>query len=244
MVSSEDAITYIKDKLILLVNSGRLVATYNQSRTTISFYVNDIETAKRPLVTLSLRLSDHNPKLQHNIEGNVIPSPESNTNISIEFYQPMYDSSGKRKRNRFDTRVKTNDDEIILPFEVTNYDYAPELLDYSDLDLIYKATIDWIFNNTPYSSYVDPFKGTPKEAKTNTKTAKISTNFTTYAQYRNSIRYQQNYNDGWKNATQAEINWWKNKGIDEGQKKSKNTILIKESQLRSIIRNVIMEILS
>ena len=151
MISSIQGITYIKNKLIQLVNSGKLNATYNQSKTTISFYVNDIKTSKRPLVTLTLRVSNHNPKFQHYIENDNIPSPESNTNISIEFYQPLYDKNGKRIKNRIDTNVKTGDDEIVLPFEVTSFDYPVRLLNTPDLDVIYNSILVWIFDNTPYS---------------------------------------------------------------------------------------------
>lgn len=41
---------------------------------------------------------------------------------------------------------------------------------------------------------------------------------------RNRILAQRNKEDGWGNATQAEINWWKNKGLDEGVEDDEFTI--------------------
>lgn len=106
MVTSEYAIDYIKDKLLGLINSGNLKATCNPSKSTVSFYVNDIETINRPLLTLTLRLSDHHPTLQDYIDnGPSTPSEESNTNVSIEFYKPMFNKDGKRIKNKVDFSI-------------------------------------------------------------------------------------------------------------------------------------------
>ena len=49
--------------ILLPIDNGQLKATYKPSDSTISFYVNDIDIEKRPLLTL--RLSDHNPTYQN-----------------------------------------------------------------------------------------------------------------------------------------------------------------------------------
>ena len=84
--------------------------------------------------------------------------------------------------------------------------------------------MQWIKNNSRENTYNDPFKGTPKEAKTATKTAKIKTSFTNYAVYRDSVRYAQNRENGWGNTSQAEINWWKTKGMGDSRNRKGNLI--------------------
>ena len=102
MVTSEYTIDYIKNKLLGLINSGKLKATCNPSKSTVSFYVNDIETVNRPLLTLTLRLSDHHPTLQDYIDnGPSTPSEENNTNVSLEFYKPMFNEVGKASKIRW-----------------------------------------------------------------------------------------------------------------------------------------------
>ena len=94
-MTSEECIDIIKNRLIALVYSGQIKATYNQSNSTISFYVNDISVGKRPLLTL--RISNHRPTYQNYIHTDLTPpSPEENTNVSIEFYKPQYNKKGKR----------------------------------------------------------------------------------------------------------------------------------------------------
>ena len=242
MVKSEYAIDYIKNKLLGLIHSGKLKATCNPSKSTVSFYVNDIETINRPLLTLTLRLSDHHPTLQHYVDSTTnLPSTESNTNISIEFYKPLYNKHRKKKRNKFNANVRTKDDTVVLPFTVTYFEYKPGLLDNADVETIYKSILQWIYNNDKDGSFIDPFKGTPKEAKTATKTANIKTDFTYYAVYRDSVRCNQNQQDGWGNSTQAEINWWKTKGIGDSiirkgniieNKQHKNNINMNKKRIR------------
>ena len=135
MITSTYAINYIKNGIVSLIDNGKIKATYHQSQSTISFYVNDIVTPNRPLLTLTLRLSDHHTNLKKYISNNV-PSSEDNTNLSIEFYQPLYDQNGKLVRNRVVTNVKTKDDEIILPFSVTYYEYNPQILETKDVEPI------------------------------------------------------------------------------------------------------------
>ena len=174
-MTSEKCIEIIKDRLIALVDSGKLNATYRPSDSTISFYVKDISIGKRPLLTL--RLSDHRPNYQNYIgQQNTPPSSGYNTNISIEFYKPKYKASGKTYRDRIDANVSVpNGIRGVIPFVVKSFKYKPELLAESDIDQIYQAIIDWIYGGDE-AEYVDPFIGSPKEAKVASKEAKIKWN--------------------------------------------------------------------
>ena len=42
-MKSEECIEIIKNRLMTLINSGKMKATYRSSDRTISFYVNDID---------------------------------------------------------------------------------------------------------------------------------------------------------------------------------------------------------
>lgn len=58
MITSTQAVNLISTNIIDLIKNGKLNATYKQSNTTISFYVNDINVGVRKL---TLRVSDHHP---------------------------------------------------------------------------------------------------------------------------------------------------------------------------------------
>lgn len=67
-----------------------------------------------------------------------------------------------------------------------------------------------------------------------------------FAPYRDDLRHMQSYQNGWGSATQAEINWWRNKNIGEGkqQKQSPGVIIrLTESDLHRIVKESISRIL-
>ena len=91
MIDGDKAITYLKDKLINLINNGSLNATYEESMSTISFYLSNIQNDKRPLLTL--RLSNENFNNRKN-GGRELPIGDDN--LSIELYKP----NGERNRTK------------------------------------------------------------------------------------------------------------------------------------------------
>ena len=137
-MTSEECITIIKDRLLNLINSGQLKATFRPSDSTFSFYYNDIDIGERPLLTL--RLANHNPQYQHYIHPELTPPSEGyNMNISIEFYKPKLKRNGRIKRNRINPNVTVPEDiHGVVPFVVNSYEYIPEKLDEEDIDKIYE----------------------------------------------------------------------------------------------------------
>ena len=169
-MTSEQCINIIKNRLIALVDSGQLKVTYKPSNSTISFYANDIDVGERPLLTL--RLSDHNPEYWSYVQQGLTPPYEGDgVNVSIEFYRPKK-VNGRKQRNRVDTRVKVPPMvNGVVPFVVNSYDYTPEKLEETDIDLIYDAILSWI-NGGYGAKYIDPFANTPKKAKVQSKKCK------------------------------------------------------------------------
>lgn len=172
MVNSENAITYIKNNLLQLISDGKLIADTEQSVDTISFYVYKTPTERVPLLTL--RTSDHRPTFQKYINSKFpYPSEEENTNLSIEFYKQKTDENGKKVRNRVNHSVTIPKGvEAPSPFIISSFSYKPELLDENDVETIYQSVLDWIFSEDR-SSFLDPFKGTEKEASEITKESRI-----------------------------------------------------------------------
>ena len=127
-MTSERCIEIIRDRLIALVDSGKLNATYRPSNSTISFYVKDISVGERPLLTL--RLSNHRPTYQNYVNQHLVPpSSEDNTNVSVEFYKPLYSKDGKKIKDKVNHRVKVPQTiNVVIPFVVKSFKYKPELL--------------------------------------------------------------------------------------------------------------------
>ena len=86
MIDGDKAIEYLKNKLINLIQQGVINATYDESKSSISFYISDIIATNRPL--LSLRLSNHHENF-NNRKKNGRELPKGNDNISIELYKPQ-----------------------------------------------------------------------------------------------------------------------------------------------------------
>lgn len=205
MITSIQAIQKLTNDIISLIQSGKLNATYHQSKHTVSFYVNDIDTGAQKRLTL--RVSDHHPTLQRYVKKNN-DLPNHTNNLSIEFYKPVYLSSGKRKPNKTNRRVRVPSWATKLSdFSVSIYNYKPQYLDPVDITTIYNAILKWFSDttNNPDAKYIDPFKGTPKAATTSAPISKLREN----KQYRDM--------------------------------KQKQVIKLNESQLRCMIKKMIME---
>lgn len=71
-----------------------------------------------------------------------------------------------------------------------------------------------------------------------------------FAPYRDDLRHIQNHQNGWGNASQAEINWWKNKNIGENKQYKTNTnmnkklIRLTESDLHKIVKESVKRVLN
>lgn len=75
------------------------------------------------------------------------------------------------------------------------------------------------------------------------------TNNGTFSALRDRNRAEQNKDNGWGNATQAEINWWKNKNIGENKQYKTNSnmnkklIRLTESDLKQIVKESVSKLL-
>lgn len=237
-MTSEQCINIIKNRLIALVDSGQLKATYKPSNSTISFYVNDIDVGERPLLTL--RLSDHNPKYWSYVQQGLTPPYEGDgVNVSIEFYRPKK-VNGRKQRNRVDTRVKVPPMvNGVVPFVVNSYDYTPEKLGETDIDLIYDAILSWI-NGGYGAKYIDPFANTPKKAKVQSKNANITWNIA----HNISVDKDGNYvsANGWGADFVSES--MRNKKLNCNRNMNKKLIRLTESDLHRIVRESVNKVLN
>lgn len=141
-MTSADCITIIRDKLIRLIDSGEINGTYNQSKSSISFYVNDINVVERPLLTL--RLSNHRPTYSKYIHSAITPPSEENfTNLSIEFYKPISDAIGRTKKNKVRPNINVPElmKDIVLPFTINSFSYKPSLLDLNVIAMTSKCPL-------------------------------------------------------------------------------------------------------
>ena len=241
-MTSEECIDILKNRLIALVNSGQLKATYNQSNSTISFYVNDISVEKRPLLTL--RVSDHRPTYQNYIHTDLTPpSPEENTNVSIEFYKPKYNKKGKKIKDKVNSGVQVpqNVDDI-LPFVINSYKYTPELLEKADVEEIYNAILNWI-NGGLNAIYIDPFANTHKKAKVQTKIANIKWNISHNISVDNDGNYVSANGWGADYVSETRDIYNKNKRLN-CNRNMKQTIRLTESKLRGMIQEAVNEALN
>ena len=236
-MTSEQCINIIKNRLIALVDSGQLKATYKPSNSTISFYVNDIDVGERPLLTL--RLSDHNPEYWSYVQQGLTPPYEGDgVNVSIEFYRPKK-VNGRKLRNRVDTRVKVPPMvNGVVPFVVNSYDYTPEKLEETDIDLIYDAILSWI-NGGYGAKYIDPFANTPKKAKVQSKNANITWNIA----HNISVDKDGNYvsANGWGADFVSES--MRNKKLNCNRNMNKKLIRLTESDLHRIVRESVNRVL-
>ena len=235
-MTSEQCIDIIKDRLTALVNSGQLKAKIKPSKSSISFYVTDIDVGERPLLTL--RLSNHNPAYQNYIRSDLTPPSEGyDTNISIEFYKPKYKASGRIARNRLRTKVEVPQDvKGVVPFFVNSYEYEPSILVAADIDQIYNAILSWI-NGGYNAEYIDPFANTPKEAKVKSKIANITWNIA------QNISVDRNGNYDSANAWGADY-VSENNRIKTNRNMNKKMIRLTESDLHTIVEDVVSSMMN
>lgn len=245
MITAEYAIDTIKSRLIQLIDSGQLNAKYNDIDDSISFYVNKIDIGIAvPLLTL--RISDHHPKLKHYTDGH--REPWKSYNISIEFYEPKYDSDGEVQQNPFKRRVQVPLNSDANYFTVIAYEYKPQNLETEDVDAIYNAIMEYVQGD----GYTDPFiNDRLKKAKRYIRTSILKfRRDNSYGRWFSEINAERNKQDGWGNATQAEINWWKNKNIGENKdikqytNMSKKMIRLTESDLHKIVKESVNRIIN
>lgn len=166
--------------------------------------------------------------------------PWKGDNVSIDFIVP--DSEQDKKKLR--ARVEQNASGTIQPFDVTTYQYDSTLIDPTDITTIFKAII--VFLNG--GGYTDPFIGTPKQAKTlprhsNIKPHRGSTSSTPLTCSRN-ISIDENYlNEMTIYCLGDIIPLNENKQYNKNRN-MKQTIKLRESELKRVIAESVNKILS
>lgn len=160
MINPKDAITIIAKRLKALIDSKELDASYDESDTTLSVYIDDIKLGRIPLLTL--RLSDHNVNM-HYFYHNRPTNPSETTNLSVEFYTPKT-KNGKPIRNRVGHNVTVDNRSHATPFDITYFSYPSKKLVLSDIEPIYQQILKYVKGG----KFIDPFLNTNKEAKTDT----------------------------------------------------------------------------
>lgn len=166
MIKPSGAISIIAKRLKTLIDTNQLDATYEESDSALSVYIDDIKLGRIPLLTL--RLSDHNVNM-HFFYHNRPTNPSQTTNLSIEFYKPKH-KDGKRVRNRVGRNMVVDNRSHAIPFDIEYYSYPSDKLDTPDIEPIYQQILNYVKGR----GYKDPFIGTEKEAKTDI----VSANFT------------------------------------------------------------------
>ena len=228
MIDGDKAVTYLKSKIINLINNGSLNATYEESEHTISFYLFDIQNEKRPLLTL--RLSNHHENFSNrNKKGRELPKGDDN--LSIELYKP----SKKQNRVRTNVRICYNVEKPnIEPFSVTVIEYYPQLMYGNDVNLIYQSILNWIKSKNTSAKYIDPLMNTSRRANIATKHADIHTyRYVTQAEKNFYLRY------GMGDSVEPKYNII----TENRQYKMKQRIRLTEGDLHRIIRKCVNEAL-
>lgn len=103
--------------------------------------------------------------MQNYASGN--RTPWFSDNVSIDFIVPNSDED-----NRIRPRVKQNTKGTIQPFDITVYQYNPNILDGKDLLEIFKNIV--LFLNG--DGYTDPFMDTNKQAIVKPRHSNIKSN--------------------------------------------------------------------
>lgn len=231
MIDGDKAITYLKDKLINLINNGSLNATYEESKSTISFYLSNIQNEKRPLLTL--RLSNHHENFNNRKNGGR-ELPIGDDNLSIELYKP----NGERNRTKTNVYVGYHTEKPnISPFSVTCIEYYPKLMHENDVNLVYQSILNWIKSNNQSAQYIDPLAQTSRRAsiKTNQANIKIS-RYVTQAERNFYLRY------GMGDSIEPKYNIIA-ENINYNRNMKKNRIRLTESQLHRVIKESVNKVL-
>lgn len=132
MIQASQAIQYIENGLLGLLNAHQIFGKLSHSQTSISLYLN----TKKPMMPpqKSFRASNHHPSMANMIKGS--RKPWTTTNICVEIYEPIRDKYGKIKKNKFKTTVLQNAKGTIQPFGVDVYKYEAKLLNIADIPII------------------------------------------------------------------------------------------------------------
>ena len=149
MITSEYAVECLKKGFERYIRQSKINATIKCSATTVSFYVDKTPNNK----STNARVSDHHPNMKNYILGN--KTPWFSDNVSIEFIIP-----DSQEDKRFRPRIRQNAQGTVQPFDVTVYQYNPNILNGQDLLDIFKGIVVFLNGN----GYTDPFQGTNKEA--------------------------------------------------------------------------------
>lgn len=175
MINTDEIIIDLKNRFENLISNNTLNGVCEESSSnSVSFYIYKSPEESTPM--LILRISDHRPYLQKMIRGeNVRPSSDENTNLSIEFYKPQFTANGNRKKNRFNNKVQIPDNiPELQPFTMSSFSYSANKLEIQDIEVIYGSLLIWLFRTNGNAAFQDPFVGTEKEAKAETKTTEIT----------------------------------------------------------------------
>ena len=227
MIDVPSLIDIIHDGLKVLVNNDKTYIKYEikESEESRSLYI--YKTLPNEGKLNILRISDHLPTMQDLIRGDSTPrpSPDNNTNVSIDFYVPKkveYTDkvTGKKKskiaRNRFNNHIGVPSTiPTVEPFTITSYEYFYKNLEQRDEMMIWHSIATWVCCLDPNKVYHDPFaQDETKKAKVETKTADVKI-------YGDKVEI-----------TESKIN----------KHMEKKTIT--ESQLRKVVAESIMEVLN
>lgn len=220
MIQAISAITYIENGLRQLLANGQLFGKINRSNTTLSVYLNTKAPTNPP--QKSVRSSNHRPNMQNMLTGK--KKPWNTKNISIEFYEPQFLKSGKPLPNILLTRVRQlPNSPTIKPFNLTIYEYRAAEMEPTDIDAILQEIVNFV--NSGF--YKDPFINTEKMANVTTREADIPGAVTP-----TKSDVQMNISNGEYGADNV---------VDETKRRA---ISLSEKQLRTIIREALVETMS
>lgn len=218
MIQAANAIQYIENGLRQLIASGKVTGKIHRSTTSLSVYLNTNDT--NLYIQKAIRSSNHRLNMQNMLNGR--RRPWDTGNISIEFYEPQYNRSGKIMPNILLTKVRQRPNyPTIQPFSITVYEYQAAELDVEDIPTIFQEIVKYIFGGR----YHDPFIDTEKMAQVMTRNAEIPG---AVAPSKNDVKM---------NISNGEY------GADDVVDENVKTKTITESTLRRIIRESLIEYL-
>lgn len=233
-MDGDKAIEYLKNKLINLIQQGVINATYDESKSSISFYISDIIATNRPL--LSLRLSNHHENF-NNRKKNGRELPKGDDNISIELYKPRKGLRNKVKPNV--SLLYSYNKPTPIPFSVTTIEYEPWLMYDNDVNLIYQSILNWIKSKNQSAVYIDPLAKTLRRGTIKTQQANITPRrYVTQAEKNFYLRY------GMGDSIEPKYNLVnENKQYKTYRNMNKKLIRLTESDLHRIVKESVKRVL-
>lgn len=241
MIDGDTAISIIESRLTNMIRQGQLIAKYNQSDKSISFYLRDIEVNSQPILTL--RVSNHRPEFQGYIR-NGFEIPNGCNNVSIEFYKPKRSSGGKKINDKIDNNIDTETFKNITPFAITSFKYSPSNLEWTDFENIYQAILSYLQTKI----YSDPLAGTTKSARPQTKIA--TARHSKYAVPQNISIGADGipvaatiFTDGADDVVENRINKKFNINVNNMKSNRKQVMRLTESDLHRVIKESVKKVL-